>query len=339
MESGSVPPGGVLEVLGWRDGHVVAIDQTALPHEVRMLHLTTVDELVDAITRLAIRGAPVLGAAGALGVALAVRQAQQHGWDEAQLAAAVKRIGDARPTAVNLRREAEATAAAIPDGVAAVEAAALATMAATVTATHRMSERGARYLRETCGPEPLRIGTHCNTGSLACLGWGTGLGVIRALNNDGGVRHVIVDETRPLLQGARLTCWELGQLGIEHYLIPDSAGPYLISRGLIDAIVVGADRIAANGDVANKIGTYSLALAARHARIPFLVASPESTIDPATPDGGRIDVEQRDPDEVTHIQGVPVAPAGTRALNYAFDVTPANLVTAVVTEDRLITSW
>ena len=148
-----------------------------------------------------------------------------------------------------------------------------------------------------------------------------------------------MDETRPLLQGARLTCWELGQLGIEHYLIPDSAGPYLISRGLIDAIVVGADRIAANGDVANKIGTYSLALAARHARIPFLVAVPESTIDPATPDGGRIDVEQRDPDEVTHIQGVPVAPAGTRALNYAFDVTPANLVTAVVTEDRLITSW
>jgi S-methyl-5-thioribose-1-phosphate isomerase len=339
MQSVSASPGGALEVLGWRDGHVVAIDQTTLPHEVRMLHLTTVDELVGAITRLAIRGAPVLGAAGALGVALAARQAQEHGWDEAQLAAAVKRIGDARPTAVNLRREAEATAAAIPAGVAAVEAAALATMAATVTATHRMSERGARYLRETCGPEPLRIGTHCNTGSLACLGWGTALGVIRALNDDGGLRHVIVDETRPLLQGARLTCWELGQLAIEHYLIPDSAGPYLISRGLIDAIVVGADRIAANGDVANKIGTYSLALAARHARIPFLVAVPESTIDPATPDGGQIPVEQRAAEEVTHIQGVPMAPAGTRALNYAFDVTPADLVTAVVTEDRLITSW
>ncbi len=339
MQSGSVRPGGALEVLGWRDGHVIAIDQTALPHEVRMLHLTTVDELVDAITRLAIRGAPVLGAAGALGVALAARQAEEHGWDDAQLAEAVKRIGDARPTAVNLRREAEATTAVIPEGAAAVEAAALATMAATVTATHQISERGARYLRETCGPEPLRIGTHCNTGSLACLGWGTALGVVRALNNDRAVRHVVVDETRPLLQGARLTCWELAQLGIEHYLIPDAAAPYLISRGLIDAIVVGADRIAANGDVANKIGTYSLALAARHARIPFLVAVPESTIDPATPDGGRITVEQRAAEEVTHVQGVRVAPEGTRVLNYAFDVTPAELVTAVVTEDRLITSW
>jgi methylthioribose-1-phosphate isomerase len=149
----------------------------------------------------------------------------------------------------------------------------------------------------------------------------------------------VVDETRPLLQGARLTCWELGQLGIEHYLIPDAAAPFLISRGLIDVVVVGADRIAANGDVANKIGTYSLALAARHARIPFLVAVPESTIDPATPDGGRITVEQRAEDEVTHLRGVPVAPEGTRALNYAFDITSAELVTAVVTEDRLITSW
>ena len=337
MESGSAHPGGALEVLGWRDGHIVAIDQTALPHEVRMLHLTTVDELVDAITRLAIRGAPVLGAAGALGVALAARQAQEQGWDDDRLGAAVKRIGDARPTAVNLRRGAEAAAAVIPDGPAAVEAAALATVAATVTATHRMSERGARYLRETCGPEPLRIGTHCNAGSLACLGWGTALGVIRALNNDRAIRHVVVDETRPLLQGARLTCWELGQLGIEHYLIPDAAAPFLISRGLIDAVVVGADRIAANGDVANKIGTYSLALAARYARIPFLVAVPESTIDLATPDGSRITVEQRAEDEITHVRGVSIAPEETRALNYAFDITPAELVTAVVTEGRLIT--
>ena len=166
-----------------------------------MLHLTTVDELVDAITRLAIRGAPVLGAAGALGVALAARQAQEQHWDEARLAEAVKRIADARPTAVNLRREAEAAAAVIPDGAAAVEQAALAMMAATVTATHRMSERGARFLRQACGAAPLRIATHCNTGSLACLGWGSALGVIRALNTDHAVQHVIVDETRPLLQG------------------------------------------------------------------------------------------------------------------------------------------
>jgi methylthioribose-1-phosphate isomerase len=325
-----------MEVLGWRDGHIIALDQTALPHEIHMLHLTTVDELVDAIRRLAIRGAPVLGAAGALGVALAARLAEQDGWDSARLDAAVKQIAEARPTAVNLRRETEAAAAVIPQGAAAVAAAALATIDATTAASHRMSERGARYLRELAGPAPLRVETHCNTGSLACLGWGSALGVIRALNNDEALAHVLVDETRPLLQGARLTCWELGQLAIEHYLIADAAGPFLISQGLVDAVVVGADRVAANGDVANKIGTYSLALAARQARIPFLVVVPESTIDPATPDGRHITVERRSEDEVTHILGVPAAPDGTRALNYAFDITPAALVTAIITEDRVI---
>jgi S-methyl-5-thioribose-1-phosphate isomerase len=318
MDSGPARPDEAAEVIGWRDG--------------------TIDDLVDAITRLAIRGAPVLGAAGALGVALAVRHAEESGWDSARLAAEVKRIGDARPTAVNLRREAQAAAAAIPGGADAVEAAALAAVAATVTASRRISERGAAYLREQCGPQPLRVETHCNTGSLACLGWGTALGVIRALHDQAAIGHVIVDETRPLLQGSRLTCWELGQLGIEHYLICDGAGPFLISQGLVDAVVVGADRIAANGDVANKIGTYSLALAARHARIPFVVAAPESTIDPATPDGARIPVEQRADEEVTNVLGVSAAPDGTRALNYAFDITPAELVTAVVTEDRLITA-
>lgn len=326
-----------LEVLGWQDGHIVALDQTALPHEIRMLHLTTLGDLVEAIGRLAIRGAPALGAAGALGVALAARQAERDGWDSARLDAAVRQLAGARPTAVNLRREAEAVAAVIPQGAAAVEAAALGVVDATVTATHRMSERGARYLRETCGPAPLRVETHCNTGSLACLGWGTALGVIRALNDDHALAHVLVDETRPLLQGARLTCWELGQLAIEHYLIPDAAGPFLISQGLVDAVVVGADRVAANGDVANKIGTYSLALAAGRAQVPFVVVVPESTIDPDTPDGSGITVERRADDEVTHVLGVPAAPDGTRALNYAFDITPAELVTAVVTEDRVIT--
>jgi len=176
------------------------------------------------------------------------------------------------------------------------------------------------------------VHTHCNTGSLACLGWGTALGVIRALHAKGALSHVIVDETRPLLQGARLTCWELGRLGIEHQLACDGAAPFLISQGRADAVVVGADRIAANGDVANKIGTYSLALAARQAGIPFLVAAPESTIDQATPTGTAIPLERRADEEVTD----PAAPAGTKALNLAFDITPAELVTAVVTEDRLI---
>jgi methylthioribose-1-phosphate isomerase len=320
------------DVLAWRDGQIEALDQTALPHLVRTLRITTVDELVDAITSLAIRGAPVLGAAGALGVALAVRQGLGQGWDGARLEAEIARIAGARPTAVNLSREVTAVAGHLGEGSPAVEAAALAVLDATAATSYRISERGAGFLRSACGAGALRVHTHCNTGSLACLGWGTALGVIRALHAAGALGLVIVDETRPLLQGARLTCWELGQLGIEHQLTCDGAAPFLISRGYADAVVVGADRIAANGDVANKIGTYSLALAARQAGIPFLVAAPESTIDPATPDGAAIPLERRADEEVT----APAAPAGTKALNLAFDITPAELVTAVVTEDRLI---
>jgi S-methyl-5-thioribose-1-phosphate isomerase len=321
-----------LDVLAWRDGHIAALDQTALPHQVRTLRITTVDQLVDAITTLAIRGAPVLGAAGALGVALAVRQGSRERWDDARLDAEIKRIGDARPTAVNLRREVSAVAACLPRGGQAVEAAALAVLDQAAAVSRLISQRGAAYLRDACGGGPLRVHTHCNTGSLACLGWGTALGVIRALHAEGALSHVIVDETRPLLQGARLTCWELGQLGIEHRLACDGAAPFLISQGLADAVVVGADRIAANGDVANKIGTYALALAARQAGIPFLVAAPESTIDQATPSGAAIPLEQRADSEIA----VPAAPPGTKALNYAFDVTPATLVSAIVTEERLI---
>lgn len=336
MRRNSGETGPLGDVVAWRDGHIVAIDQTALPHEFRVLHITTVDELVDAITRLAIRGAPVLGVAGAFGVALAVRQAARQGWDASRLDSEVERIAGARPTAVNLRREVRATAAAIQRGPAAVEAAAAAVRDTAISVSRRVSERGARYLSETGGTRPLTIHTHCNTGTLACLGWGTALGVIRALHERGNLAQVIVDETRPLLQGARLTCWELGQLGIQHYLTCDGAGPFLISQGLADAVVVGADRVAANGDVANKIGTYALALAARRAGIPFVVAVPESTIDDATESGKQIPLERRPEEEVTHVLGVPAAPAGTQALNYAFDVTPAELVTAIVTEDRLI---
>ena len=320
------------DVLAWRDGYIEALDQTALPHLVRTLRISTVDELVRAITSLAIRGAPLLGAAGALGVALAVRQGSGEGWDGQRLEAEIGRIAAARPTAVNLSREVTAVAALLGQGPAAVEAAALAVLEATAATSHQISSRGAAFLVEACGSDPLRVHTHCNTGSLACLGWGTALGVIRALHADGALGHVIVDETRPLLQGARLTCWELDQLGIEHRLACDGAAPFLISQHLVDAVVVGADRIAANGDVANKIGTYGLALAARRAGIPFLVAAPESTIDEATPAGTEIPLEQRADAEIT----VPAAPAGTKALNFAFDITPAELISAIVTENRLI---
>jgi methylthioribose-1-phosphate isomerase len=344
------------DVLAWRDGRIEALDQTVLPHQVRTLSIATVDELIDAISRLAIRGAPLLGAAGALGVALAVRQGKREEWDAARLAAEIDRIAAARPTAVNLAREVRAVAAhlraeagatrgkagatrgkagGIDAEVAdsgAVEAAAVGVLAEAAEISRRLSVRGAAFLRQACGDRPLRVHTHCNTGALACLGWGTALGVIRALHEEGVLDHVIVDETRPLLQGARLTCWELDRLGIEHRLICDSAGPFLISQGLVDAVVVGADRIAANGDAANKIGTYSLALAAHRAGIPFVVAAPESTIDPDTPDGAAIPIELRAEEEVTGT----AAPAGTRAVNFAFDVTPAELITVIVTQDRVV---
>lgn len=324
------------DVLAWRDGHIVALDQTALPGSVRVLDIRTVDELVDAIVRLSVRGAPLLGAAGALGVALAVRQGQRSGWSPDRLDAEVKRIADARPTAVNLRREADRVAAHIPSGPAAVEEAAFAVLEESVDVSVRMSERGAAYLVSELGPGPLSVHTHCNTGALACLGWGSALGVIRALHSRGALARVIVDETRPLLQGSRLTCWELRELGISHQLAADGAAPFLISQGHSDAVIVGADRIAANGDTANKIGTYSLALAARRAGIPFLVAAPESTIDHATASGAEIPVEQRSSSEVTSFGGAAAAPPGTAALNPAFDITPADLITAIITEDQII---
>ena len=325
------------DVLAWRDGYIEALDQTVLPHQVRILRIETVDQLIDAITSLAVRGAPLLGAAGALGVALAVRQAQREGWEPDRLTAEIGRLASARPTAVNLAREVRAAAAALDRTEEAGRAArAEETAKAALETAHevslRISRRGAGYLRDRCGDGRLRIHTHCNTGSLACLGWGSALGVIRALHIDGALANVIVDETRPLLQGARLTCWELAQLGIEHRLACDGAGPFLISRGLADAVVVGADRIAVNGDVANKIGTYSLALAAHRAGIPFVVAAPESTIDENTPEGAAIPIELRPDAEVTY----PAAPDGTKAFNYAFDVTPAELVTAIITEERVI---
>jgi methylthioribose-1-phosphate isomerase len=320
------------EVLTWRDGHIEALDQTALPHQVRTLTISTVDQLIAAIRSLAIRGAPVLGAAGALGVALAVRQSRTEGWDNARLTTEIGRLAAARPTAVNLAREVRAVEAVMKDGPDAVQAAAEAKLATAAQVSKKISERGAAWLTQTCAQAPrLRVHTHCNTGALACLGWGTALGVIRALHQAGNLDRVIVDETRPLLQGARLTCWELGHLGIEHHLACDGAGPFLISQGHADAVVVGADRIAANRDVANKIGTYSLALAAHRAGIPFVVAAPESTVDETVKTGQEIPVERRPDDEVT----VPAAPEGTTALNYAFDITPADLVTAIVTEDRV----
>jgi methylthioribose-1-phosphate isomerase len=294
----------------------VLIDQTLLPDEERWLRITDPDELVDAIRRLAVRGAPALGAAGALGVALAATAG-------GPVEAAAARIRAARPTAVNLARGVDRALSRLADGPAAVLAEARSVLDEEAGASRAIGERGADLLG---GDTPLRLLTHCNTGWLATVEWGTALGIVTVLHERGQVERVYADETRPLLQGARLTAYELAALGVDHRVIADGAAASVIARGLVDAVVVGADRIAANGDVANKVGTYPLALAAARAGIPFIVAAPESTVDRTTASGDAIEIEERDPAEVY---------AGP-ACNPAFDVTPADLVTAIVTERRTV---
>jgi methylthioribose-1-phosphate isomerase len=328
-----------VRTIDWAGDAVVMLDQTVLPHEVRSLTLTDVDALADAIRRLAVRGAPALGAAGALGVLLALRQAEAEGWDEAALAAALDRLRRARPTAVNLAWGVDRVAARLPEGEAAVRAEALAVLDEDVAVNRAMGERGADLIETLCGSaggSGLRLHTHCNAGGLAAVEVGTALEVVRALHARGHVERVYADETRPLLQGSRLTAWELDRMGADYRVVVDGAGPSLIARGLVDAVVVGSDRIAASGDVANKIGTYPLALAAARSGIPFVVVAPESTVDPATPDGAAIAIEDRDGEEVLTWNGHRVAPAGAEAVNPAFDVTPADLVTAIVTERRVV---
>ena len=325
-----------MRTIDWVDGAVVLVDQTALPHDVRMLRVADVDGLAGAIRRLAVRGAPALGAAGALGVLLAVRQARAEGWDAGALAAAVETVRSARPTAANLAWGVDRVAARLPEGDDAVAAEALAVLEEDVATNRAMGERGADLVEELCGAGELRLHTHCNTGALAAVEIGTALGVVRALQARGRLGRVYADETRPLLQGSRLTAWELGRMGADYRVVVDGAGPSLIARGFVDAVVVGSDRVAANGDVANKIGTYPLALAAARAGLPFVVVAPESTLDAATPDGAAIAIEDRSEDEVLAWAGRPLAPAGARAVNPAFDVTPADLVTAIVTERRVV---
>jgi len=295
------------EPLRWEDGVLLLLDQRRLPAAEAWLSCRTPEEVAEAIRSLTVRGAPAIGLAAAYGMALA---------EDLEAAAAVLR--GARPTAVNL-------AWAVERVLAATDPLATARRmhAEQREADRSLSERGAGLF--VAGDRAL---THCNAGALATGGQGSAGGVLAAAWEHGRLAHVWVDETRPLLQGARLTAWELGRAGIPHRLITDSSAGALMARGLVDRVVVGADRIAANGDVANKVGTYSLAvLAARH-RIPFLVAAPVSTLDPATATGADIPIEERDPAEVL---GAAAAP-GTEALNLAFDVTPAELVRAIVTE-------
>jgi methylthioribose-1-phosphate isomerase len=311
-----IPP-----TIEWRDSAVRLIDQRRLPEELVMLECRSVDELCAAITSLAIRGAPALGAAGAMGVALAAATGEP-------LEDAARRLTATRPTAANLAWGVERALAA-PDPAA--EAVRIA--ADDVARNRRLGAHGAELLAEDA-----RVLTHCNTGSLACVGYGTALGVVRAAHESGRRPSVWVDETRPVLQGSRLTAWELRRLGIPCTLVADVMAGSLMAGGEVEAVIVGADRIAANGDVANKIGTYSLAVLAHRHGLPFYVAAPLSTFDPDCADGSRIPIERRDGDEVAVVGGRRLAPAGVEVENRAFDVTPAELVTAYVTEEGVVAS-
>ncbi|MEV6148849.1 S-methyl-5-thioribose-1-phosphate isomerase [Nonomuraea sp. NPDC052129] len=310
-----------MRTIDWVDGAVELVDQTRLPDECVMVRIETVADLIDAIRRLAVRGAPALGVAGALGVVLAAGDQD-----------AIARLRAARPTAVNLAWGVDQAAAHLPKGPQAVLKAALRIRDDDIAACEAMGRRGADLLEG----DRLRIMTVCNTGGLAAVERGTALGVVQTLHERGRLAEVLALETRPLLQGARLTTWELGRMGAPHRLVADSAGPYLLAKGDIDAVLIGADRIAANGDTANKIGSYALALGAERAGVPFIVVAPETTIDQATPSGRQIEIEDRGADEIVSIRGMRVAPEGTRALNPAFDVTPHDLITAIVTDKRVI---
>lgn len=315
--------------MDWDGEAVVAIDQCALPHEYRRLRLTDVDSLIDAISRLAIRGAPALGAAGALGVVLL-----RH---DPRVRQEAERLACARPTAVNLRWGVSRALARLDEGPDAVLAEALAILDEDEQANKSASGHAADVIRSLCTRRPLRLLTHCNAGRLATVGWGSALGVVRHLALAGEVDYVIADETRPLLQGARLTAFELSEMGVPYRVCPDSAAASALASGMIDAVVVGADRIAMNGDVANKVGTYPVALACARSGVPFIVVAPVSTLDPSLDSGSAVVIEQRAASEVLSFGGVSVAPADALAFNPAFDVTPADLVTAIVTEDGVWT--
>ena len=314
-------------------GHIRLIDQTQLPGTLTELRIDRVDQLVDAIQRLAVRGAPALGVAGAMGVVLAV---QHLSVDEA--CSAIAELRAARPTAVNLALGVDIAVAAFEQGgTPAALQAALELRDADIAGCRAMARRGVDLLSHLLPDlHQLRVLTICNTGTLAAVEHGTALGVIEQLHSDGRLDRALVCETRPLLQGARLTAWELSRMGARYDVLVDSAAAMTLARGGADAVLVGADRIAANGDTANKIGTFALSLAAAHAGVPFLVVAPESTVDAETPTGDQIEIEDRDSQEVCAFHGLRTTPDGATALNPAFDVTPAALITAIVTDQRVI---
>ena len=331
--------GVAVETMRWRDGRLELIDQRLLPARFEYLSCSSAADVAVAIRAMAVRGAPAIGCAAAFGVALEARREKLR--SPAQFSDAMddafRTLADSRPTAVNLFWALERMRAVLArnaDPAAAADSlteAALALLHADVETNRAIGRAGAALV-----PDGARILTHCNTGALATAGHGTALGVVRSARDSGKRISVIATETRPYLQGARLTAWELTQEAIPVTLITDGSAGHLMSQGRIDLVIVGADRIAANGDIANKIGTYTLAVLAERHRVPFYVAAPLSTIDTSIADGSAIPIEERGAAEVTGYAGIRWAPEGVAVSNPAFDVTPASLVAALFTEKGVL---
>src|SRR5215831_18633782 len=327
----------MIETLEWTDSGVRFIDQTKLPTDETYVTCTTYGQVADVIRNMVVRGAPAIGVAAAMGVALGVKdsKAESAGELKQDFDQICEVIGQTRPTAVNLfwaiRRMRDKfeqlRVRSLPQIKQALIDEALRMHAEDIAANRAMGSFGATLMPESGG-----VLTHCNAGALATCGYGTALGVIRAAVEQGKKIHVFADETRPFLQGSRLTAWELMKDGIPTTVISDNMAGAMMKQGKIKAAVVGADRIAANGDVANKIGTYTVAVLAKEHGIPFYVAAPFSTIDLDTPDGSKVPIEQRNGKEVTHIAGKQMVPEGVGIENPAFDVTPAKYVAAIITE-------
>ena len=330
-----------MRTIEWHDGVVKMIDQRLLPNQFVIVEFGDYREVAWAIAEMVVRGAPAIGAAAAFGLALAGRQSPATNRDALldDLAAAAEVLRAARPTAANLawaldRMLRRAHDSALTDAGAIRQALvheAQALADEDVKINRRMGAFGA-----TLVPDQATILHHCNTGGLATVDYGTALGVVRAAYEQGKALHVLVDETRPRLQGARLTTWELQRLGIPQTLIVDNAAGYFLQSGKVDLVLVGADRIDRNGDTANKIGTYMLAVLARENGVPFYVVAPTSTVDLSIASGTDIPIEERDPREVTHIGAERIAPEGVPVANPAFDVTPHRYITAIVTEKGIV---
>lgn len=329
-----------MEAICWEDGYLKLLDQTLLPEKYQFLHCRDYGAVADAIRCLAVRGAPAIGAAAAYGLVLGANSCRAA--SAAELVEAVEQtaaeLAATRPTAVNLQWALDRMLARLREAGEQEPGELKRVLLEEAHLIHREDIEANRCMGNfglEIMPPGARVLTHCNAGALATAGYGTALGVVRAAHAAGLLERVYADETRPLLQGARLTAWEMVQDNIPVTLLTDNMAGYLMARGMVDLVVVGADRIAANGDVANKIGTYGVAVLAREHGLPFYIAAPLSTVDFIAATGQDIPIEERDPREVTHFAGVTVAPDGVEVWNPAFDVTPNHLVTAIITDRGL----